>query len=267
MRHTPDIFRLFRPLARWSIGVLAMLALAVAPGCESSSDDDDNDDEAVCTLEWEDATLDDQTICDAGQFTGAFSTNSNLITNAFLPFSEGSTATLEGEEDGESIRIEIEVLTTDTVAGVNVRVVNEAEYIDDELAEDTMDWYAQADNGSVCYFGEDVTNYEEDGSTNSGGSWTADFDTALPGIIMPAEDDIEVGAIYIQERVPDIAEDMSEITDIGEEIETDVATYTDTFSGNDCNPLDREPEDKKIYARNVGLVYDAGVKLTAFTTP
>jgi hypothetical protein len=162
------------------------------------------------------------------------------------------------------VRIETEVMATDTKAGVAVRVVNEREYVEGELVEDTMDWYAQADTGAVCYFGEAVTNYE-DGGTNSEGSWTADYVTNFPGIIMPAVGDIEVGAIYIQERVPDIAEDMSEIVDIGEEIATDVATYTDTFTGNDCNPLDREPEDKKIYARNVGLVYDAGVKLTSYT--
>lgn len=263
MKQSPDIFRLFRRFAHRSIGILAVLAVAALPGCESSSDDDD-DDEAVCTLEWDDATLDDQAICAQSEFTDGTSSN---ISNAFLPFGNAAERAwvLEGEEDGEEIRIEIDVMGTDTVEGVDVRVVNEVEYVDGELAEDTLDWYAQADDGTVCYLGEEVTNYEDDGSTNSDGSWTADFDTALPGIIMPKEDDIEVGAIYVQERVPDIAEDMSEITDIGEEVETDVDTYTDTFSGNDCNPLDREPEDKKIYARDVGLVYDAGVKLTAYT--
>ena len=46
---------------------------------------------------------------------------------------------------------------------------------------------------------------------------------------------------------------------------TPVATYTDTFTGNDCDPLDREEEDKKIYARGVGIVFDEGILLQSVT--
>ncbi len=52
---------------------------------------------------------------------------------------------------------------------------------------------------------------------------------------------------------------------MNESVTTPLATYTDTFTGNDCNPLEREKEDKKIYARDVGLVFDNGIELISVT--
>lgn len=228
--------------------------VAITPGCGS-----DSSEEKECDLEWADATLKDKTVCAIGKF----SEGSENITNPFFLLTEGNMWVLEGEEDGEDIRIESTVGGTTTVAGVTVRIVNEKEYEDGVLIEDTDDWYAQAEDGTVCYLGEDVTNIEEDGSTNSEGTWTADFETNFPGIIMPA--DPQVGDIYLQERAPGIAEDMSEVVALGEEITVPFGTYTDTMTGNDCNPQDREPEDKKVYASGVGLVFDNGVELISAT--
>ncbi len=56
--------------------------------------------------------------------------------------------------------------------------------------------------GNVWYLGEFATNYEYDDNgnlirTNTGGSWEAGVDGALPGIIMQANP--EVGDQYYQE--------------------------------------------------------------------
>ena len=70
---------------------------------------------------------------------------------------------LEGEEDGAVIRVEIRVLDEIvTVAGVETRVVEERETEDEELIEVSRNFFAQARDGTVCYFGEDV-DFLEDG--------------------------------------------------------------------------------------------------------
>ena len=44
---------------------------------------------------------------------------------------------------------------------VDTAIVQYVAYSDGRIHEVAMDWYAQADDGSVWYFGEDVSNYED----------------------------------------------------------------------------------------------------------
>jgi len=63
-----------------------------------------------------------------------------------------------------------------------------------------LDWYAQDDAGNVCYFGEDVFNYEDGVVADTEGTWIAGED-GPPGMIMPA--DSQVGQAYRPENIPD----------------------------------------------------------------
>ena len=54
------------------------------------------------------------------------------------------------------------------------------------ILEVALDWYAQADDGSVWYFGEDVFNYEDGVVADTHGTWLAGKD-GPPGMIMPAQ--------------------------------------------------------------------------------
>jgi hypothetical protein len=63
----------------------------------------------------------------------------------------------------------------------------------------TIDYFAQADGGSVWYFGEDVANYEDGTVADRDGSWLAGRD-GPPGMIMPA--DPQVGDVYRSENIP-----------------------------------------------------------------
>jgi hypothetical protein len=54
------------------------------------------------------------------------------------------------------------------------------------ILEDATDFYAQADDGSVWYVGEDVDNYENGVVVDHEGSWLAGKD-GPPGMIMPAD--------------------------------------------------------------------------------
>src|SRR4030067_176999 len=89
------------------------------------------------------------------------------IDNQWYPLSSLGPRIYEGEEPdpdtGEIVetRLESTVLPeTDVVAGVEVLVLEEKNYEDGELVEDTLDYFAQHKDGSVYYFGERVDDYE-----------------------------------------------------------------------------------------------------------
>lgn len=197
-------------------------------------------------------------VCDPS--AGPFSL---VIDNGFFPLVVGSEFLLEGEEDGEFLTVEITVLDeTEVVAGVTTRVVEEAEFEDGELVEISRNFFAQAPDGTVCYFGEDVDDFEDGEIVSHDGEWRAGENGNLPGIIMPGNP--EVGMIFQQESAPGIAEDQSEIVALGETITVPAGTFSDTLSALDCNPIDFEGFDDKVYVDGIGLAIDNAVELISF---
>jgi len=238
---------------------LALLASALiwCIGCDGSSsgdDDDDDDDEGECP----DTNL-DIAVCalDAGPF-------SLTIDNEFFPLVVGAQLVLEGEDDGETIRVEINVLEeTEDVAGVTTRVVTETEYEDGELVEVSWNWFAQAPDGTVCYFGEGVDIYEDGEVISHDGAWRAGEDGALPGIIMPG--DPQVGQVFYQEYYEGVAMDSSEIYAFGEEIDVPAGTFDDTLTALDYNELEGECEgERKVYISGIGLAIDEEAELISY---
>jgi hypothetical protein len=152
---------------------------------------------------------------------------------------------------------------TEEVAGVETRVVEEAEWEDGELVEISRNFFAQAPDGTVCYFGEEVDDYEEGEVVGHGGAWRAGENDAAPGIIMPGR--FAPGVKFAQESAPGIAEDMSAISDRGEEVTVPAGTFTDTLRAFDWNPLEGGGGgDVKYYARDVGMIIDADVELVDY---
>ena len=248
--------------------ILALMALLLiaslfiwSVSCGDDDDDDDNDsgdddDDGECP----DPTI-DFSVCDLG--AGPFSLT---IDNEFFPLAVGSEWVLEGEEDGETIRVEIEVLDEiKDISGVDTRVVRETEYEDGELVEISWNWFAQAPDGTVCYFGEDVDDYEDGDVVGHEGAWEAGVGGAVAGIQMLG--DPQVGDSYYQEFLVGEAEDMAEVQSFGDEADTPAGTFTDTVTIFDYNPLeDCEPEEK-VFASGIGNVVDDVVELTSYTIP
>ena len=174
--------------------VLAITAMAFGATTGCGDDDDDDSEESCPEVNF------DIGVCalDAGPF-------SLTIDNEFLPYVVGSQMVLEGEDGGETIRVEIDVLDeTEDVGGVTTRVVRETEYEDGELVEVSWNWFAQAPDGTVCYFGEDVDMYEDGDVVSHHGAWRAGENNYQPGILMPG--DPQVGMAFYQEYAPGLAE-------------------------------------------------------------
>jgi hypothetical protein len=197
-------------------------------------------------------------VCSPGR--GSFSTR---IDNPFLPFPVGHRLVLE-DESGLQVRITV-LDEIETVAGVDTRVVEEYEATDGRVVEISRNFFAQASDGTVCYFGEDVDIFDEEGHVSShAGAWRADGERFLPGIFMPAEPEPEQA--FQQEVAPGVAEDQSKVVSLGEVVEAPAGTFEDTVSMLDRNPLDGS-EDTKIYARGIGLIVDESARLTQFPAP
>jgi len=118
-------------------------------------------------------------------------TNPTDITNPYYPVSNTKQAITLGVSDGDEFRSEVTLLPgtrTITWAGgvTQTRISQYVAYKAGDLVEVAYDFFAQADNGDLYYFGEDVFNYVDGVVDNTEGSWLAGRDGAPPGLIMPA---------------------------------------------------------------------------------
>jgi hypothetical protein len=178
-----------------------------------------------------------------------------IIDNPYFPLTPGTTYTYEGETEDGTETVEVYV-TGDTkeVMGVTCIVVRDRDYLDEELIEETYDWYAQDSDGNVWYFGEDSAEYEDGEVVSTEGSWEAGVDGAEPGIIMEA--DPRVGDTYRQEYYEDEAEDMGAVVALDESVSVPYGNFDDCLQTLDWNPLEEDSEEYKYYAEGIGLVLE-----------
>jgi len=177
------------------------------------------------------------------------------IDNPYLGFERGRVLRYEGDtEDGlETIVVEV---TGDTkmILGVATTVVHDRVYLDGELIEDTMDWYAQDTDGNVWYFGEDSKEIDHGVVVSTEGSWEAGVDGATPGVVMLAEP--IVGTKYQQEFAEDIAEDMAKVLSLSKTAEVPYGTFEGCLMTSEWTPLTPGAHEFKYYAPGVGLVLE-----------
>jgi hypothetical protein len=129
------------------------------------------------------------------------------ITNPLHPTSNVKQVIMGGHVDDKPFRTEVTLLpATKPIAWqgqtVDTAVIQYVAYLDGRIHEVAIDWYAQADDGSVWYFGEDVFNYEDGKVADTKGTWVAG-DTTPAAMIMPAKP--AAGNVYRPENAPGIA--------------------------------------------------------------
>jgi hypothetical protein len=162
-------------------------------------------------------------------------------------------------------------VTTETrvIMGVKCVVVRDDVTSNGALVEKTTDWYAQASDGSVWYFGEATAEYVNGAVSSTQGSWEAGVDGAQPGIIMEAAP--RTGDNYRQEYRPGIAEDMAKVIKTNSTTKVGGVTYKNVVVTEDTNPLAPDKQDEKQYAPGVGLIYTVRVstghrEVSSYTT-
>jgi hypothetical protein len=202
------------------------------------------------------------TVCDPSIPKNRFTTE---IANPYFPVVVGSRRVLEGEDDEEeNMRVEITVPDEAPVDvdGVATRVVEELESEDGVLRQRTRNYYAQAEDGTVCYFGEEVWQID-DGREQyfEAASWLSDTANRIyPGIVMPAAP--VFGMTFQQQVAPGICLDRGEIVGAKDALDTAAGIFDDTLWILETSPLDASGDGAlKVYAKDIGLVADEGLAL------
>ena len=177
------------------------------------------------------------------------------VTNPWFPLEPGTRWTYrETTEDGEVVEVVVTAtsVTRKIANGVTARVVRDTVTLDDEIIEDTLDWYAQDKAGTVWYLGEDTAEFEDGKITTREGSFEAGVDGAQAGVIMPASP--EVGMAYRQEYSEGEAEDNGEVLALGQQASVPAGRYDGLLKTADTTPLEPDVLEHKYYAEGLGLV-------------
>jgi hypothetical protein len=179
--------------------------------------------------------------------------SNEIIDNPHFDLIPGTTFTYESEtEEGTEEIIVVVTDETKEILGVTATVVHDTASLDEELIEDTFDWFAQDKEGNVWYLGEDTKEYENGEVVSTEGSWEAGVDGAEAGIVMLA--DPQVGDTYRQEWYPGHAEDAAEVVSLSEEVTVPYGTFTNCLQTREFSTLDPELNEYKYYCTAIGAV-------------
>jgi hypothetical protein len=146
--------------------------------------------------------------------------NPTKVTNPLHPTGRVAQSIYGGQADGKPFRAEVTVLRelkTITWQGQRITALT-SQYLafsDGRIVEVALDWYAQADDGSVWYLGEDVFNYEDGVVRDTEGTWVAG-EEAPAAMIMPAKP--KRGDVYRPENAPPLVFEEVAVTSTGETV-------------------------------------------------
>jgi len=172
--------------------------------------------------------------------------------NPFWPLVPGTIHVYEG--GGETITVTVTDETKE-ILGVTCIVVTDVVEEDGEPIEETVDWYAQDEDGNVWYFGEIAQNFEDGELSDLDGSWTGGVDGAKPGIVFEATP--QVGDIYRQEFLLREAEDVAEVLSLnGDETAAAASCAGACVVTEEYTPLEPDGTEHKYYAAGIGLVLE-----------
>ena len=143
------------------------------------------------------------------------------VTNPLFPVSEQDSVLMVGHVDGKPFRTEVTLLPESRIIEwqgqrIETLVSQYTAYLDGRIQEVAYDLYAQADDGSVWYFGEDVADFEDGAIVTKEGTWLAGKDGPA-AMIMPS--DPNVGDAYRTENTPGIAFEEVTVKAVGKTLD------------------------------------------------
>ena len=188
-------------------------------------------------------------------------TGSNMYWN-LIPGHQASLAGVEsgGDHLNDSIKVTNQVKVMPD--GIPTRVVNDS-VVDGqtgELKEIAIDYFSICkDTNSVFYFGEQTVEYENGKVANITGTWQHGVDGAHAGVVMPGLN--LLGAQYYQEVAPKAqALDQAQTVSVTDNNNT-MLCHNNCLKVKETTPFEPGRFEYKIYAPNVGLVFDNGLTL------
>ena len=194
----------------------------------------------------------DPVTLDAADFVGQ-------IDNPYLPLAPGARWIYrETSADGNALKVKVTVTTrTKQILGIDATVVHDKVSDHGEVIENTFDWYGQDGCGNVWYLGENTKEYENGVVVSTAGSWEGGVDGAQPGVIMPA--DPQVDSTYREEYLAGEAEDAAQVLSLDEQAEVPYGQFGDVLLTKNFTPLHSDVLEYKFYAKDVGQVLGLGI--------
>jgi hypothetical protein len=175
------------------------------------------------------------------------------IDNPYFPLEAGTTFFYRGTREGQSVSSAFVVThATKDILGVETRVIQDTVYLDGQLHEIAIDWFAQDEEGNVWYFGEATTEYENGIPVSTAGSWEAGVDGAQAGIIMEAHP--AKGDTYAQEVAPPVAQDMATVLSLHRHVTVPYGSFKNCLETEEFSPLKPGFVEHKFYARGIGFL-------------
>ncbi|MFF4252094.1 hypothetical protein ACFY1L_12880 [Streptomyces sp. NPDC001663] len=180
-------------------------------------------------------------------------THPTPITNPTHPTSQVTQTIYGGQESGKPFRTEVTLLPgtkTITWGGRTIHAVT-SQYVafsGGRIHEVADDWYAQADDGSVWYLGEDVFNYDNGVVADTEGTWQAGRDKAPGAMIMPAHP--RKGDVYRTENLPGVVFEQVTVRAVGQGVEGPYGRIQGAITVHELH-MDGSTEDK-IFAPGYG---------------
>jgi hypothetical protein len=129
-------------------------------------------------------------------------------------------------------------------------VMEDREIEGGKLTEVTLDYFAQADDGTVYYFGEDVNEYEDGKIAGHSGAWLYGVQTQIPGVIMAGQP--QVGDKFRAEDVAKITTEDCEVLSVSETVTVPAGTYQNCLKLKEL--LSDGKTEYKYFARGVGCI-------------
>jgi len=181
---------------------------------------------------------------------------STTVTNPLFPISDLHSVVLNGTVDDLPFRTETTLLPDTRVIEwspgkcVRTLVSQYVAYVDGRIEEVALDFYAQADDGSVWYFGEDVFNYDGGAVADLSGTWLAGKEGPA-AMIMPANP--EVGDVNRPENIPGLVFEEVAVAEIDKTVDGPRGPVEDAIVGRELH--DDGTFSDKVFAPGYGEFY------------
>jgi hypothetical protein len=171
--------------------------------------------------------------------------NPTRVTNPFFPIAN-LNAVILGEVGGEPLKVETTLLPVRKTIEWNGRRIEALQsqflaFLNGRITESAIDLYAQADDGSVWYFGEDVVDYEKGRAATTDGTWVVGVDG--PGaMIMPGHP--KVGDVYRTENIPGVAFEQVTVKEVGKTVDGPTGHVRGAMVGEELHQDETKLEPK-----------------------
>jgi len=180
------------------------------------------------------------------------------ITNPLFPVSLQESVLMLGHVEGKPFRTEVTLLPETRIIEwegqrVETLVSQYNAFLDGRIEEVAYDYYAQADDGSVWYFGEDVFDFRDGAVVVTEGTWLAGRDGPA-AMIMPA--DPQVGDVYRTENAPGFVFEEVTVRSTDETLDGPLGPIQGGMLADELHSDGKT--EQKVFAPGYGEFYTAG---------